>query len=151
MRMPTRQSTGFTLIELMVAVAIAAILASIAWPAYQKSVQRSRRADAMSALAVVAQAQERWRGNNNSYKDSLTDLEAGSGVSNGGHYDIAMVADSVDRISYTATATARSSSAQSNDTQCRVFKMRLSNGSFTYSSLNSGSAVNAEPDPCWVK
>lgn len=135
----------------MVTLAIAAVITAIALPAYQNSVQRGRRADAMSALALVAHAQERWRGNNTTYKSNLTDLEAGSGVSTGGHYDIAIVADSATAIAYTATATARSGSPQYGDNKCRVLRMRWSNGNFTYSSADSSGSDNTEPDPCWVR
>lgn len=50
---------GFTLIELMIVVAIVAILASIALPSYQDSVRKSRRADAKSALMQAAQFMEK--------------------------------------------------------------------------------------------
>ena len=48
--MNTYRQTGFTLIELMIVVAIVAILASFAYPSYQDQVRKSRRADAKAAL-----------------------------------------------------------------------------------------------------
>ena len=51
---------GFTLIELMIAVAIVGILAGIAYPSYQDSVRKSRRADAQGALLGFANAMERY-------------------------------------------------------------------------------------------
>jgi type IV pilus assembly protein PilE len=50
---------GFTLIELMVVIAIIGILAAIVYPSYQDSVQKSRRADAKGALGSFATAMER--------------------------------------------------------------------------------------------
>ena len=58
---------GFTLIELMVVVAIIGLLASIAYPNYQDSVIRSRRADAKGALLGFANAMERYFTENNTY------------------------------------------------------------------------------------
>ena len=58
---------GFTLVELMIAVAIVGILASIAYPSYQDSVRKSRRADAKGALLGFANAMERHFTENNSY------------------------------------------------------------------------------------
>lgn len=58
---------GFTLIELMVVVAIIGILVSIAYPSYQDSITRSRRADAKAALVGFASAMERHFTVNNSY------------------------------------------------------------------------------------
>lgn len=49
---------GFSLMELMIAVAIVAILGAIAYPSYQDSVRKSRRADAKAALTELAQLME---------------------------------------------------------------------------------------------
>ncbi len=51
---------GFTLLELMIVVVIIAILASIALPAYNKYVQRTRRSDGQSALFNAQQAEEKF-------------------------------------------------------------------------------------------
>lgn len=57
--MRNRRSSGFTLIELMIAVAIIGILSAIAYPSYQAYVQQARRADAQVALMELAQFMER--------------------------------------------------------------------------------------------
>lgn len=62
-----KKITGFTLIELMIVVAIIGILASIAYPSYQDSVISSRRADAKGALLSFANAMERHYTETNSY------------------------------------------------------------------------------------
>ncbi len=59
---------GFTLIELMITVAIVGVLASIAVPAYQDSVRKSRRADAKGVLMGLANAMERRFTETNSYE-----------------------------------------------------------------------------------
>lgn len=53
------KANGFTLIELMIAVAVIAILAAIAYPSYLDSVRKSRRADAKAAILELAQWMER--------------------------------------------------------------------------------------------
>jgi len=72
---------GFTLIELMVTVAIVGILASIAYPSYQNSVMKSRRADVKGSLLGLANAMERRFTETNSYCDAAT---GGTAVTNCG-------------------------------------------------------------------
>lgn len=138
------------MIELLIVLVIAAILASIAWPAYQSQVQRGRRSDAMSALAAVSQAQERWRSDNPAYQSVMADLPGGMAVSPGGHYDVTMVEGSVTASAYSVRATVKNGSQQANDSACQAMQMRLAAGRITYSSSNGGGA-NGDPDPCWVR
>lgn len=62
---------GFTLIELMIVVAVVAILAAIAMPSYQRYVIRTNRADAMSVMQGFAQAMERHYAQNNTYATAV--------------------------------------------------------------------------------
>ena len=61
------RSLGFTLLEVMIVCAIVAILAAIAYPSYQSSVQKSRRAEAKTALLGVAAQMERWSTEKSTY------------------------------------------------------------------------------------
>jgi len=65
--MSKRLNTGFTLIEVMIVVAIIGILASIAYPSYVDSVRKGRRAEARAALTELMQQEERFMTQNNSY------------------------------------------------------------------------------------
>lgn len=58
---------GFTLLELMIVVAVVAILAAIAIPGYQEQVRKTRRSEATAALLSVAQALERFSTVNGTY------------------------------------------------------------------------------------
>ena len=94
-----KRKSGFTMIEMMIVVAIISIIAAIAYPSYQDSVRKSRRADAKSVLLHAAQWMERFYTENNRYD------KTGGGVSvalptglskspiNGAtkYYDIALV------------------------------------------------------------
>ncbi len=70
----TRVSRGFTLIELVVAMVIAAILAAIAIPSYNNYVRKGRRTDAKSALLDMASLEERYFTTNNVYSQNPADL-----------------------------------------------------------------------------
>jgi type IV pilus assembly protein PilE len=65
--MINKSNRGFTLIEIMVVVAIIGILASIAYPSYMESVMKGRRAEGRAALAELLQQQERYMTQRNAY------------------------------------------------------------------------------------
>jgi len=86
--MNTKCQYGFTLIELMIVVAIVGILASIAYPAYQDSVRKAKRSDARTALLNAAALQERWYMNTNNYTTTLSKI--GGTTSPEGYYTISV-------------------------------------------------------------
>ncbi|BBT78877.1 hypothetical protein WP8S18E11_05430 [Aeromonas veronii] len=67
-------SRGFSLIELMIVVAIVAILGTIAYPSYQQYVLTSHRVEAKSMLLNAANRQETYFMDFNQYASSITDL-----------------------------------------------------------------------------
>jgi len=74
-----RQQRGFTLIELMIVVAVIAILAAIAVPSYLEQSRKGRRADASRAIGEFQLAMERWRAENPSYANCAV-APCGSGT-----------------------------------------------------------------------
>lgn len=68
---------GFTLVELMIVIVIVSIMAAIAYPSYQDSVRKSRRSEAKIALMEIANLQERFFAENNTYTDDLVDSSDG--------------------------------------------------------------------------
>ena len=87
------RNQGFTLIELMIVVAIVGILAAIAFPSYQDSLNKGRRSDGQAALLQLQSVMERHMFDNNQYPSKLSDLSiysSDSTESPEGHYDVSI-------------------------------------------------------------
>ena len=146
-----RRAGGFTLLELMIVVAVIGILAALALPSYFDSVRKGQRSEAVAALAQVQQAQERWRATHSAYATNSdltpawpTGLGVGSPTS-GGLYTI-----SIDATGYTATATAVSGKSQANDTHCSTMRVRLKGGNLQYGDSGTGDPLT-DPHRCWSR
>ncbi len=109
-----KQRLGFTLIELMIVVAIVGILAAIAYPSYQDSVRKGNRAEAITALHAISLAQEKWRANNTTY-GTLANVWGGVTTTEGGYYTLAIPPADITATGYRATATAVAGKGQEND------------------------------------
>jgi type IV pilus assembly protein PilE len=73
----TTGKKGFSLIELMIVIAIVAILVALALPSYTAYVRKAKRGEAEKALMNWANLQEIWRANNPTYAD---DVDAPNGI-----------------------------------------------------------------------
>jgi len=112
---------GFTLIELMITVAIVAILATIASTSYNTQVQKSRRTDARSAVLDLAGREEKLFSTTNAYSGAASDLGyAAVGtpwpINIGSNYYNVGVTVGAPPTTYVITATAINS--QASDGQC---------------------------------
>ncbi|MCV2355581.1 type IV pilin protein [Paucibacter sp. B2R-40] len=125
----------------------------MALPIYQKQVAKGRRADAINALAGIAQAQERWRSNRGSYASSLGDDELKLGTqSPGKHYNLSLagVRDPASfNYGYIAKAMADSASPQGRDSDCTTLSMRIDGGSIYYEAKDSSDQDSSAK--CWPK
>ncbi|WGZ93030.1 MAG: type IV pilin protein [Candidatus Thiothrix putei] len=132
------RNQGFTLIELMITVAIVGILAAIAYPIYTASVQKSRRADAKVALMEIAQREESYFLRNRSYGDTTA---LGYGTSSpDGHYTLSITASAT---AFTATATAATGKPQAHDAPCKVLTLNNRGVKAAKDSSDAASTV------CW--
>ena len=111
---------GFTLIELMVVVAIVAILVGIALPSYQDSVRKGRRGQAKADLVELAQRVERWRTVNNTYAGFAMGADDDQSPRQGTPaYDVAL--DIPNDNEFTLTATP--ANGQVNDVRCMILTL----------------------------
>lgn len=152
----SRKTKGFTLMELMIVVAIIGILSSIAIPSYVEHVRQGKRADAKVELLKIAQMQESYYVQNMSYAKKLG---AGAGTlglagatipSEQNEYSIAMVTTPGSCTGSGATSctsfvlSATPTGGQLGDTKCLRFT--LSN---TGRKGTTASATAAQIKKCW--
>ncbi len=97
---------GFTLIELMITIAIIGIIAMIGYPAYTSAVKKGDRADGADALLEAAGHMEEYYMNNDSYKNATLN----STTSKQGKYTLSVTSSSA--FGYTLTATPVGSDAE---------------------------------------
>lgn len=117
---------GFSLIELMIAVAIVTIIAAIAYPAYTDQVQKNNRSDAKVALMQLSQAMQRLYTEENSY---ISATLGGGGIypstSPEGYYTLSI--SDLDATTYTLTATPVAGAPTAKDSKCTSFSLTSTN------------------------
>jgi type IV pilus assembly protein PilE len=141
-----RPQAGFSLIELLCAMAIGAILAGLSFPSFQSAVLKARRADGLAALMQLQQAQERHRAEHLGY-GTLAALRQ-SATSAKGHYLLG--------ISHTTPTgyrlQAQAQGAQQADTACRHLQLRVDGLNHVKESGPTAALGNssAENRQCWA-
>ena len=126
------KKSGLTLIELMIALVIVSILASVAVPIYKHYIRKGHRANAMQALHAIQLDEEKYRYSNLSYSSVLT-------VPTINNYTITI--SNVSATAYTLTATGLNDQINDsvNGTSCANLVLAVSNGNITKT-----------PASCWT-
>ncbi|HET6553358.1 MAG TPA: type IV pilin protein [Dyella sp.] len=134
-----QRKRGYTLVELMIVVAVIALLAAIAVPSYLRYSYRARRADGQEVLLRVANAQERYYSTANHY-GSLQEIGFNDPQgSNKGYYSVTSVPAS-GSTSQTFTATAGPLGPQAKD-DC---------GSLAINNVGNKTSANTTTNgSCW--
>ena len=150
------RARGFTLIEILIAIVIVAILSSIAVPAYKNYVIHSRRTDAIKALNVLSNMMETCRSNSTARDYSYAELQKCmnidlgtkivSGLDNK-YYDISVTVGNLGgnrlNLAYDLIAKPKTGSSQAGDNDCAEFHLDQRG---TYSSKNKSGVASTG---CW--
>lgn len=140
----SRGARGFTLIEILMALAIVGLIAAIALPSYRDSTLRAGRADGKAALMQVASDQERFYSNNFSYSTNavpLAAVPAASLTSRDGNYVVTVAACGGGTIATCFVATATPQGGQTADA-C---------GNLTINQLGVRAAAGGTVEDCWER
>jgi type IV pilus assembly protein PilE len=135
-----RATKGFTLIELMIVVAVVGILAAIAYPSYMNYVRKSHRAEVAQLLVEAAQNLERYYSRAGKYTDDSTISPGYNAPKSNAWYDVVAVRQDQ---TFTITATPANNTMMANDV-CGKFIIDQ-----TGARTNDGKSGSVTDAFCW--
>ena len=106
------RARGFTLIEVVITVAIVAILAAVAFPTYRDHVRKSRRAEAQAYLMAVASRQQQFLLDTRAYAPNLATVGVATPANVAAAYDLAVATVAGPPPTFRITATPKAASDQ---------------------------------------
>ena len=141
-----KRHAGFTLIELMVTIAIVAIIAAIAVPMFGEQLARSRRSEAIATLADLQLRQERWRSNHATYGTLDEVVGTTAAAFNGAqeNYDFSVSANDGTDVLITATPKT----AQDGD-RCGNYLLRIDNDNDDAPAGLVDKTTSTAAERCW--
>lgn len=147
--MTRRSDHGFTFLELLLVVAVIAVLVAIALPSWQSSAVHARRIDAVLALATAASNLERYQREHGSYKGATLGPDGiAPALSTHGHYRLQLILDRAAGLppgaSYRIEATPVG--AQADDTECGTYSLDETG----FKTAANGASERALLSRCWA-
>jgi type IV pilus assembly protein PilE len=143
MQRPARSTAGFTLIEMLITVAIISILAAIAIPQYRDYVQRGKVTEATSTLSALRLAAEKWFADNRSYVPGTPDWRTVTGTK---YFTYSCNNPAITATTFTCTATGVTSEGMGGFT----YTVNESNAR-TSTFASPSTWTTPSPNTCWVR
>lgn len=145
-----KTKAGFSLIEILITVAIVGILAGIAYPSYMEQVRKSTRSDAKVVLSDVAQRMQRCFTAHSTYQPAtgtcdVIDKVTSAGITSPeGFYIVKLASADHAAATYILKGTPVSTKRQAQDLQCATFTLDQAGVRKAYNNNNTETT-----DTCW--